>query len=173
MAITFPPATIGLAGVPLYPTQPLEALGSLAIFAFLWFVLRHRRTFRGEVLFAFAILYSILRFMLEFWRADPRGFAPLFSLAMAPGLTADSAGGLTGFLLWAGTLHETAAGSYAVSLSESQLLSVAITMSCVALWVWKSRRDRRLGVSVAPAPLTPAPTAGKVQPSKTGKAKRR
>jgi phosphatidylglycerol:prolipoprotein diacylglycerol transferase len=161
-AITFPPGTIGVAGTPLYPTQPAEALGCLAIFLFLWLYLRRRRTFRGEVLAAFVILYSALRFVLEFWRDDPRGFAALFTFHATPGLTAKTAGGLFGLLLWANTFKEMAHGVYGVSLSESQMTGVIFSAAAVALWVWKSRRDRLLGVAVA-APAPPAPRAAVVK----------
>jgi len=169
-AITFPPQTIGVAGVPLYPTQPLEAAGCLAIFAFLWFYLRHRRTFRGEVLFAFVLLYSLLRFTIEFWRDDPRGFAPLFTFLAAPGLTEKTAGGLFGFLLWAQTIKEMAHGVYGVSLSESQTLSLIMSPIVVGMWVWKSWRDRRLGVVVGPAPK---PAAVPARAANAAKARRK
>jgi phosphatidylglycerol:prolipoprotein diacylglycerol transferase len=65
-----------LTGVPidsaLVPTQLIEAGANLLIFgALLW--LRKRRTFDGQVISAYLILYSIARFTIEFWRADPRG----------------------------------------------------------------------------------------------------
>lgn len=159
LGITFPPQTIGLAGVPLYPTQPAEALGCLLIFLFLWFFLRSRRTFRGEVLFTFVILYSLLRTTLEFWRDDPRGFITLSHVTAAPNLTPDS-GGLVGWLLWARTLLPTAPGLYAVRLSESQMVSAIFIIVSVALWIWRARADRRLGwesPALAKVPLWGAP----------------
>jgi phosphatidylglycerol:prolipoprotein diacylglycerol transferase len=169
-ALVFPPQTIGLPGVPLYPTQPAEALGCLLIFAFLWTVLRHRRTFRGQVLFSFLVLYSVLRFILEFWRADPRGFSPLFTFHASPGLAESTSGGLLGFLLWAETIVETTAGVYAVRLSESQIVSVVIALGVVPVWIWKQRRDRRLGVPVGP--LTADRPKGKVPAKGNRKGKR-
>ncbi|MCA9606724.1 MAG: prolipoprotein diacylglyceryl transferase [Myxococcales bacterium] len=63
----------GLESLPVHPTQLYEAFGSLAIAAFLaWYVLPRKR-FDGMVLLAFLALYSVLRFVLEFWRADDRG----------------------------------------------------------------------------------------------------
>lgn len=59
-------------GVPLVPTQLIEALANLLIFATLLWV-RKRRAFDGQVFFAYMILYSIARFIVEFWRDDPRG----------------------------------------------------------------------------------------------------
>ncbi len=149
LGITFPPQTIGVAGIPLYPTQPAEALGSLAIFLFLWLWLRHHRTFRGQVVFSFLILYSLLRFALEYWRDDPRGFLEITSFALSSGAPPAAAPGI-----W---------------LSESQVVSVIFVLALVPLWIWKARRDKRLGVSVAP--VAPTKIGGKKKKAK-GKAKR-
>jgi phosphatidylglycerol:prolipoprotein diacylglycerol transferase len=57
----------------LHPTQIYEALGSLAIFLFLnW--KKRRRAFEGEIFWLFILLYSAIRFLIEFLRDDPRGF---------------------------------------------------------------------------------------------------
>jgi len=66
-----------LTGVPidsaLVPTQLIEAAANLVILGvLLW--LRKRRTFDGQIIFAYLILYSIARFTIEFWRADWRGY---------------------------------------------------------------------------------------------------
>jgi phosphatidylglycerol:prolipoprotein diacylglycerol transferase len=59
-------------GVPLVPTQLIEAGMNALIFAsLLW--LRKRRAFDGQVMFAYLVLYSMARFTVEFWRDDPRG----------------------------------------------------------------------------------------------------
>ncbi len=166
LGITFPPETIGVAGVPLYPTQPAEALGSLAIFLFLWLFLRHRRKFRGQVLAVFVLLYSLLRTILEFWRADPRGFLRLFTVHGEPGLTAQTVGGFKGALLWTETLAEVGPGVYAVQLSESQVVSIVLSLAIAVFWVYKSRRDRRLGVELGPVPVT---TAKAKAPKRKGK----
>ena len=155
LGITFPPQSIGVAGIPLYPTQPAEAIGSLLIFLFLWFYLRRHRAFRGQIIVAFVLLYSALRTALEFWRADPRGFLTLFHVSGPAGQTAESAGGFFGWLLWAETLQETASGVYAVCLSESQAVSLALTAVAVLLGIYKWRRDRRLGIE--PGRLGPMP----------------
>lgn len=59
--------------LPVYPVQLYEAAGNLLLFAFLFFWLRHRVRFDGQIILAYAIFYGILRFALEFLRADPRG----------------------------------------------------------------------------------------------------
>lgn len=65
-----------LTGVPidsaLVPTQLIEAAANLLIFGFLLW-LRKRRSFEGEVIYAYLMTYSVVRFVIEFWRDDPRG----------------------------------------------------------------------------------------------------
>ena len=59
--------------LPVYPTQLWEAGACLAIFLYLWFWLRKRRRFDGQLFFEFMMLYAVARFAIEFWRDDPRG----------------------------------------------------------------------------------------------------
>ncbi|MBM4350794.1 MAG: prolipoprotein diacylglyceryl transferase [Deltaproteobacteria bacterium] len=67
------PNSLARLNISLHPTQVYEALGSLAIFFFLnW--MRRRKTFEGQIFYLFLLLYSSLRFMIEFLRDDPRGF---------------------------------------------------------------------------------------------------
>jgi phosphatidylglycerol:prolipoprotein diacylglycerol transferase len=65
-----------LTGVPidsaLVPTQLIEAAANLLIFFFLLWV-RKRRAFDGQVISAYLIVYAVARFIIEFWRDDPRG----------------------------------------------------------------------------------------------------
>ncbi|MBK8316715.1 MAG: prolipoprotein diacylglyceryl transferase [Acidobacteria bacterium] len=56
----------------LHPTQIYEAAATLLIFVILLFVYR-KRQFHGQVIIVYAILYAIARFIIEYWRADPRG----------------------------------------------------------------------------------------------------
>lgn len=59
--------------IPLHPTQLYEsALVLVSIPFLLW--LRKRRSFTGEVVLAYVLYYAIARFLLEFFRADPRGY---------------------------------------------------------------------------------------------------
>jgi len=60
-------------GAPVHPTQLYEALGSLSIAALLYLGVRPRKRAHGQVLAAWLVLYGVLRFLLEFWRADERG----------------------------------------------------------------------------------------------------
>jgi phosphatidylglycerol:prolipoprotein diacylglycerol transferase len=56
----------------LHPTQLYEAGAALLILVVLLWMHRRRR-FEGQVILAYAILYSVGRFIIEFWRDDPRG----------------------------------------------------------------------------------------------------
>ena len=59
-------------GVHLHPTQLYESGAALLIFLFLvW--LHRRKRFDGQVLLFYAVLYGAARFIIEFFRADPRG----------------------------------------------------------------------------------------------------
>jgi phosphatidylglycerol:prolipoprotein diacylglycerol transferase len=65
-----------ITGVPidahLHPTQLYESFAMLLVFGFL-FWLHKRKRFNGQVILAYALLYSIIRFSIEFVRDDPRG----------------------------------------------------------------------------------------------------
>jgi phosphatidylglycerol:prolipoprotein diacylglycerol transferase len=55
--------------VPLHPTQLYESAATLLIFgALLW--LAKRKQFHGQVALAYVVLYSIARFVIEFYRGD-------------------------------------------------------------------------------------------------------
>lgn len=65
-----------ITGVPidnyLHPTQLYESFAMLLVFLFLLWLHRRKR-FRGQVILAYALLYSVIRFSIEFVRDDPRG----------------------------------------------------------------------------------------------------
>jgi phosphatidylglycerol---prolipoprotein diacylglyceryl transferase len=54
---------------PLHPTQLYEAVGELAIFAFL-LLWRRRQRFAGELLLVYAVAYACLRGVIELFRGD-------------------------------------------------------------------------------------------------------
>ncbi len=58
---------------PLHPTQIYESLGALLLFAYLSWRLA-RKSFVGQVILEFLALYSVMRFVIEFFRDDDRGF---------------------------------------------------------------------------------------------------
>jgi phosphatidylglycerol:prolipoprotein diacylglycerol transferase len=65
-----------ITGVPtnvyLHPTQLYESFAMALVFLFLLW-LHKRKRFDGEVILAYALLYSTIRFAIEFVRDDPRG----------------------------------------------------------------------------------------------------
>jgi len=68
----------------LHPTQLYESFFMLLVFFFLLY-LHRKKKFSGQVLIAYAIIYSIFRFSIEFIRDDPRG--DLFGLTTLTGLS--------------------------------------------------------------------------------------
>ena len=69
-------AAIGGAplGVPLHPVQLYESLFCFALFFVLIRLARHK-TFDGQILIAYSVLYAIGRFVIEYFRGDvDRGF---------------------------------------------------------------------------------------------------
>jgi phosphatidylglycerol:prolipoprotein diacylglycerol transferase len=69
---------------PLHPTQLYESFSMLIVFFFLLWLHKHRR-FSGQVILCYALLYSIIRFAIEFVRDDPRG--DVLGLTSATGLS--------------------------------------------------------------------------------------
>lgn len=65
-----------ITGVPIdsyiHPTQLYESFSMLLVFFFLLW-LHGRKRFDGQVILFYALLYSIIRFSIEFLRDDPRG----------------------------------------------------------------------------------------------------
>jgi phosphatidylglycerol---prolipoprotein diacylglyceryl transferase len=65
-----------ITGVPidnyLHPTQLYESFAMLLVFFFLLW-LHKRKRFSGQVILVYALLYSVIRFAIEFVRDDPRG----------------------------------------------------------------------------------------------------
>jgi phosphatidylglycerol:prolipoprotein diacylglycerol transferase len=66
-------ASTSLRSVPVHPTQIYESVGCFAIACFLWLFWLPRKRYNGELFLVCLALYSILRFALEFERADDRG----------------------------------------------------------------------------------------------------
>jgi len=61
-------------GTPLHPTQLYESFAEFAIFGFLIY-LSTRKKFDGQIFWSYVALYSVARFVIEFFRGDLiRGF---------------------------------------------------------------------------------------------------
>jgi len=84
-AVTFrDPQSLALQGIPLHPTQLYEAFGVFINF-FILIMLRRHKSFNGQLFFSYLLIYSVLRFIVEFFRGDlGRGFiSPYLSLPQA------------------------------------------------------------------------------------------
>ncbi len=60
------------APLHLHPVQLYEVGAAILIFVIL-LVMARKRKFYGQIVLAYAMLYAIARFIIEFWRDDPRG----------------------------------------------------------------------------------------------------
>ena len=69
--------------VPLHPTQLYESFSMLIVFFFLLWLHKHKR-FSGQVILLYTLIYAVIRFLIEFVRADPRG--DVFGLTSLTGL---------------------------------------------------------------------------------------
>ncbi|MEZ5424837.1 MAG: prolipoprotein diacylglyceryl transferase [Pyrinomonadaceae bacterium] len=112
-AVHFTEAAHEHTGVPIYygdgssvylhPTQLYESFAMLIVFGILVYLHRKKR-FDGQVFIAYAIIYSIIRFSIEFVRDDPRG--DLFGLTTLTGLSTSQmisllvAVGAIAFMIW-------------------------------------------------------------------------
>jgi phosphatidylglycerol:prolipoprotein diacylglycerol transferase len=90
-------------GVALHPTQLYEAVGEIAIGAFLLKQvlprLRCGELKAGTAFYGYILFYSLLRFIVEFFRGDDRGV--LLCPALSPSQWVSLVGLLTaGFFLW-------------------------------------------------------------------------
>jgi phosphatidylglycerol:prolipoprotein diacylglycerol transferase len=61
-------------GIPLHPTQLYEAGAELVILFGLLLLERRGRSFPGRTFFSYLVVYGVSRFVIEFYRGDPRGF---------------------------------------------------------------------------------------------------
>jgi phosphatidylglycerol:prolipoprotein diacylglycerol transferase len=66
-------------GIPLHPTQLYEAGAELLILFVLLFTERRGRSFPGRTFWTYMLLYGVSRFIIEFYRYDPRGMVGIFS----------------------------------------------------------------------------------------------
>ncbi|MGH8459566.1 MAG: prolipoprotein diacylglyceryl transferase, partial [Nevskiales bacterium] len=76
-AVTFTdPYSARVVGVPLgvalHPAQLYSSAASLLIFVLL-ILLWRRRAYNGQIFAAYMMLYAVARFVIEFYRGDPRG----------------------------------------------------------------------------------------------------
>ena len=76
----FAEANVGTPlGMALHPTQLYEAGAELLILIVLLTTERKGRPFPGRTFWLYMLLYAISRFIIEFYRGDPRGSVGMFS----------------------------------------------------------------------------------------------
>lgn len=78
--------------VAQHPTQLYESAAALLLFFILHFAIRPRKRGHGEVFGWWLVLYGVVRFMLELFRADPRGSLGPFSTSQLLSLPLVAAG---------------------------------------------------------------------------------
>ena len=92
MSFKHPETFSSVKSISVHPTQIYEALGGLAIYAYLTWRFR-RRSYSGQILFHGVAVYAILRILVEHFRGDEsRGFilsglvsySQLVSLSLLP-----------------------------------------------------------------------------------------
>jgi phosphatidylglycerol:prolipoprotein diacylglycerol transferase len=66
-------AAKSLPSLPVHPTQLYEAVGCAVISAVMAFYVVPRKRFDGQVFLSFLASYAVLRFLIEYVRADDRG----------------------------------------------------------------------------------------------------
>ena len=71
-------------GVHLHPSQLYESFAMLIVFFFLLWLHKHKR-FNGQVILSYALIYSVIRFMIEFVRDNKRN--DLLGLTAMTGLS--------------------------------------------------------------------------------------
>jgi len=86
-AVTFTdPESLALTGIPLHPTQLYESTGEFINFLIL-ITLRRYKSFNGQLFLTYVLLYSILRFIVEFFRGDvARGFI-IYNISLSQGIS--------------------------------------------------------------------------------------
>ncbi len=88
-AIQFPltPEAIAPVGIPLYPTQLMEAAAEFLLFLFLFWMSRKKK-FDGQIMLLYFIFYAIIRSTIEIFRGDiSRGFIWGESISVAQGIS--------------------------------------------------------------------------------------
>ena len=86
-SVTFTdPESLARIGIPLHPTQLYESAGEFINFLIL-ITLRKYSQFNGQLFMTYLLLYSALRFTVEFFRGDVnRGFI-IYNLSISQGIS--------------------------------------------------------------------------------------
>lgn len=74
IGVVFPAGSIAPSGIKLWPTQLMMAVGDLLLAAILYvFYMKMKNGKKGNTCILYVALYAIGRFVIEIFRADPRG----------------------------------------------------------------------------------------------------
>lgn len=82
IGVVFPADSLAPYGMPLIPTQLISSLGDFLIAAVLFActsLKKKKPLAQGRVLGLYLLMYSVGRFIIEFFRSDPRGSFWIFS----------------------------------------------------------------------------------------------
>ncbi len=71
------PWAINVGGQMVHPTFLYESIWNIGIFIYIYFFLRKKRTYRGQLFLTYSVLYSIGRFFIEGLRTDSLYIGPL------------------------------------------------------------------------------------------------
>ena len=115
---------------PLYPTQLWQSFGALAVFGVLALVWSSRR-FDGQVTAAALVLEPIVRFIVEIFRADRRGYVWSWPVDSVPSW-------LDGLARAGGSVPE-GGGDLVVGLTTSQ--GIGLASMCAGLVIWWLQRE--------------------------------
>lgn len=81
------PNSLAITGIPLHPTQLYESVAEVGIFIYLM-LLRKHKSFDGQIALTYVLLYSIARFIIEFFRGDNRARGFIYNdFSIAQGLS--------------------------------------------------------------------------------------
>jgi phosphatidylglycerol:prolipoprotein diacylglycerol transferase len=98
--ITFhDPNSLAPLGVELYPTQLMESGGEFLIFGILMVLWRYRK-FDGQLFWLYPLFYSVLRFIIEFFRGDVDRGLYFSGLVSTSQIIAVFVFGFSIFVLW-------------------------------------------------------------------------
>lgn len=176
-AITFPdPLPDGsafapeLAGVPVHPTQLYMSLKALAVFAVgIW--LLPRKKFHGQVAICLMAVYSVLRYIVEFFRWDSKARGGIFADGGSPddvrarqvelGIIDDR--GYFDDAKYQQALADGVEGLNPELLySTSQMVGIAMFgFAVIAFLVLRKRKELQVGADWPGAPFVPSKSTDK------------
>lgn len=85
LGVVFPEGSLAPAGVSILPTQLFESIFMFLFTGFLIWLVRKKKVF-GTVMAAYLLGYGTWRFIIEFFRDDPRGTVGMLSTSQFIGI---------------------------------------------------------------------------------------